>query len=34
MQINILAGAPTELWPDDLFQEPGLWIGADRGASR
>lgn len=34
MQINILAGAPTELWPDDLFQEPGLWIGADRGAWR
>ena len=34
MQINILAGAPTELWPDNLFDEPGLWIGADRGAWR
>ncbi|MFT9388652.1 MULTISPECIES: thiamine diphosphokinase [Leuconostoc] len=34
MQINILAGGPTELWPDNLFEEPGLWIGADRGAWR
>ncbi|GMA70435.1 thiamine pyrophosphokinase [Leuconostoc litchii] len=32
MQINILAGGPTELWPKNLFQEPGVWIGADRGA--
>ncbi|MGO3528971.1 MAG: thiamine diphosphokinase [Leuconostoc mesenteroides] len=32
MQINILAGGPTELWPKNLFQEQGMWIGADRGA--
>ncbi|MCO6183429.1 thiamine diphosphokinase [Leuconostoc fallax] len=31
MQINILAGGPTELWPDNIFEEPGQWIGADRG---
>lgn len=34
MQINILAGGPTELWPQKLFEEPGIWIGADRGAWR
>jgi len=22
MQINILAGGPTELWPQKLFEEP------------
>ena len=32
MQINILAGGPTELWPKNLFQEQGMWIGSDRGA--
>lgn len=34
MQINILAGGATSLWPSDLFDFPGLWIGADRGAWR
>lgn len=34
MQINILAGGPTALWSSDLFDTPGLWIGADRGAWR
>lgn len=32
MQINILAGGPVDLWPKNLFNEPGVWIGADRGA--
>ncbi|MGX7052025.1 thiamine diphosphokinase [Leuconostoc palmae] len=32
MQVNILAGGPTDLWPDNMFDEPGIWIGADRGA--
>lgn len=31
MRINILAGGPKDNWPDNLFQEPGQWIGADRG---
>lgn len=34
MQINILAGGGTAVWPNDLFDLPGLWIGADRGAWR
>jgi thiamine pyrophosphokinase len=32
MRINILAGGPSALWPEDIFQQPGEWIGADRGA--
>ncbi|MDF7636708.1 thiamine diphosphokinase [Leuconostocaceae bacterium ESL0958] len=32
MRINILAGGPKDLWPRDVFQQPGTWIGADRGA--
>ncbi|HEY4400185.1 MAG TPA: thiamine diphosphokinase [Lactobacillaceae bacterium] len=32
MIINILAGGPTDLWPDNLFEQPGDWLGADRGA--
>ena len=32
MQINILAGGPKTLWPDNLFETSGDWIGADRGA--
>ncbi|GAP00079.1 thiamine diphosphokinase [Fructobacillus ficulneus] len=32
MRVNILAGGPTEFWPDDLFDQPGTWLGADRGA--
>ena len=32
MQINILAGGPVDLWPKNLFNEPGVWICADRGA--
>lgn len=34
MQINILAGGDPSLWPEQLFDEPGYWIGADRGAWR
>ncbi|CAK1226568.1 Thiamine pyrophosphokinase (ThiN) [Fructobacillus fructosus] len=32
MRINVLAGGPKENRPDDLFQQPGEWVGADRGA--
>lgn len=32
MRINILAGGPTEFWPDDIFEQEGQWLGADRGA--
>lgn len=32
MRVNILAGGPSAYWPDDLFDQPGQWIGADRGA--
>lgn len=34
MQVNILAGGGAELWPTDIFDQPGVWIGADRGAWR
>ncbi|CAM3138458.1 thiamine diphosphokinase [Leuconostoc rapi] len=34
MQINILAGGDPSLWPEKLFDQPGFWIGADRGAWR
>ncbi|MBS9337620.1 thiamine diphosphokinase [Fructobacillus parabroussonetiae] len=32
MRINVLAGGPRENWPEKMFEEPGQWIGADRGA--
>ncbi|MBS9338428.1 thiamine diphosphokinase [Fructobacillus sp. M2-14] len=31
-RINVLAGGPKEKWPDDIFEQNGDWIGADRGA--
>lgn len=34
MIINILAGGATTLWPNNIFDRSGLWIGADRGAWR
>lgn len=32
MRINVLAGGPRENWPTNLFNQPGEWVGADRGA--
>lgn len=32
MQVNILAGGPQQVYPEDIFKQTKNWIGVDRGS--